>query len=100
MAEGELGEDYGDLLLGVGRCNLLVLELMCTLVSVFGLLSRQHVRGPILSTVVMGGDNDNSKRRGGEDKAAAKAREGRPEKRRECRNITRRRRGGEVMFDQ
>ena len=53
----------------------------------------------------MGGDNDNNitishKRGGGEDEAVAKAREVRPAKHRECMNRTRRRRGGEVMFDQ
>ena len=58
-----------------------------------------------MSAAVMGGDNDNNitishKRGGGEDEAVAKAREVRPAKHWECMNRTRRRRGGEVMFDQ
>ncbi len=58
-----------------------------------------------MSAAVVGGDKNNNitishKRGGGEDEAVAKAREVRLAKHRECRNGTRRRRGGEVMFDQ
>ena len=55
----------------------------------------------------MEGDNDNnttiSNKRGGggrRDMVVAKAREVRPAKHGECRNRTRRRRVGEVIFDQ
>ena len=54
---------------------------------------------------VVGGDNENnitiSHKRGEEEyEVVAKAREVRPAKHREGRNRTRRRWGGEVMFDQ